>query len=102
MCLLSLFFVTITLQSNAAMKSHKKKAKGVENAMTVAAIRPANTDETFVKVTFNQSQRFYKLPNDSNPKYLELLKESEKKNIPVIIKRASEQSDIILEVKASK
>jgi len=66
--------------------------------MTVAAIRPANNDETFVRVTFNESQRFFKLPNDANPKYLELLKESEKNKTPVIIKRANEGSDIILEV----
>lgn len=83
----------------AARKGHKKKAKGVEAAMTVAAIRPANTDETFVRVTFTQSQRFYKLPNDANPKYLLLLKESEKNHTAVLVKRAKEESDIILEVK---
>ena len=66
--------------------------------MTVAAIRVANPKDTFAKVTFFQSQRFFKLPNDASPNYLKLLKESEKNNTPVIVKRVSEESDVILSV----
>ncbi|MFI5196575.1 MAG: hypothetical protein ACHQD8_05755 [Chitinophagales bacterium] len=80
------------------MKGNKKKSKSVAQAMTVAAIRAANPKNTFIEVTFSESQRFYKLPNDADPKYLILLKESEKNNTPVIIKRVSEYSDVILSV----
>ena len=96
--MLGLLFLLLTIPSFSAPK-HKPKKKGVENTMTVAAIRPPNGGETFVRVTFLQSQRFYKLPNDANPDYLVLLKESEKGHTPVVIKRAKEESDIILSVR---
>lgn len=80
------------------MKGHKTKKKAVAYTMTVAAIRVANPNETFVRVTFSQSQRFFKLPNDANPDYLSLLKESEKNRTPVIVKKANEESDVILSV----
>ena len=67
--------------------------------MTVAAIRTPGNNETFIRITFLQSQRFYKLPNDANPTYLDLLKESEKEHTPVIIRRAKEESDVILNVR---
>ena len=95
-CMLSLLFLVCTFQSCEATKGHKKK--GVSTVMTVAAIRSANPNDTFIRVTFSQSQRFYKLPNDADPAYLSLLKVSEKNNTPVVIKRASEESDVILKV----
>ncbi len=95
---LGLLFMLLTVPSFSAPK-HKLKKKGVENTMTVAAIRPPVSSETFVRVTFLQSQRFYKLPNDANPNYLALLKESEKSHTPVVIKRAKEESDVILSVR---
>jgi len=99
-CLLSLLFLVNT--SDTIAKGHKKKNKGVENTMVVAGIRTANPGDTFVRVTFNESQRFYKLPNDANPHYMELLKQSEKNQTAVIVTRAKEESDIILEVKKAK
>jgi hypothetical protein len=80
------------------MKGHKTKKNNVTNTMIVAAIRAANPKDTFVRVTFFQSQRFFKLPNNANPNYFKLLKESEKNNTPVIVKRANEESDVILSV----
>ena len=74
----------------------------VTHVMTVASVRPANSSETFVEVTFSESQRFYKLPNDANPKYLQLLKASEKNQSPVIVSRANEMSDVILSVAKAK
>jgi hypothetical protein len=81
------------------MKGYKTKKNTVTDTMTVAAIRAANPNETFVKVTFFQSQRFFKLPNDANPDYLNLLKESEKNNTPVVVKRENQESDVLLSVK---
>jgi hypothetical protein len=87
--------------SAASKKNQKKKKKGVENVMTVAAIRPGK-DQAFIKVTFLESQRFYKLPNDSNPVYIDLLKASEKNKTAVVIKRIDEHSDVILSVQQKK
>lgn len=97
-CMLILFFLVCALQSCEAMKGNKKQTKNVAQIMTVAAIRAANPNDTFIRVTFSQSQRFYKLPNDADPAYLKLLKESVKNNTPVIITRAGEKSDVILSV----
>lgn len=91
-------FVVASLQPCLAVKGHKTKKNSVADTMTVAAIRVANPNETFVKVTFSQSQRFFKLPNDANPNYLTLLKESEKNNTLVIVRRENQQSDVILSV----
>lgn len=96
--LLGLLLVAGAFQADAGHR-HKKKAKGIETTMTVVAIRPPKDNETFVRVSFTPSQRFYKLPNDANPAYLELLKASEKDHTPVIIRRAKEESDIILSVR---
>lgn len=98
-CLLSLLFLLASFQVFAIGKHKKAKNKNVENTMTVAAIRPATNDQAFIKVSFNESQRFYKLPKDANPVYIELLKESEKNHTQVTIKRSSEYSDVILNVK---
>lgn len=97
--MLGLLFLVFTFHYCSATQRHKTKRKGVENTMTVAAIRASNNNETFIRVTFLQSQRFYKLPNDANPAYLKLLQESEKEHTPVIIKRAKEESDVILSVR---
>ena len=97
--ILSLLFVIGALQPCEAMKGgQKKKIKSVQQVMTVVTVRQESPNETFFTVTFTPSQRFYKLPNDANPKYLILLKESEKNHTPVIITRASERSDVILSV----
>ena len=98
LCVLGLFFMLFSIQSFAAPK-HRTKKKSIEDTMTVAAIRIPNSSETFVRVTFVRSQRFYKLPNDANPNYLDLLKASEKNHAPVIIKRKDVASDIILGVR---
>ena len=96
--MLGLLLMAVSLQGQAAHR-HKKKVKGVETTMTVVAIRPPHNNETFVRVSFTPSQRFYKLPNDANPAYLDLLKASEKNHTPVVIKRAKEESDVILSVR---
>jgi len=88
------------MQSCSGTKAHTTKKSTVADTMTVAAIRPANPNETFVKVTFFQSQRFFKLPNDANPGYLNLLKESEKNNTPLVVKRENQESDVILSVES--
>jgi hypothetical protein len=90
------------VQSDAINKGHKKHIKGVEKTMRVVAIQPANNSEPFLTVIFGESQRFYKLPNDANPKYLELLKKSEHDHAPVVVKRANEASDVILSVELAK
>lgn len=67
--------------------------------MTVAAIRPPRGDDPYIEVTFNESARFYRIPKNAAPSYLDLLRESEKNSTPVLVKRANEYSDIILRVK---
>ena len=68
------------------------------HAMTVLEVRMPEKEVTYVSVIFKVSQRIYKLPNDANPKYLQLLKESEKKHSPVNVWRAREESDVIIRV----
>lgn len=91
--------LVISLHSCAAQKKHKAKHKRVEYSLTVAAIRPANNDDAYITVTFLESARFYRLPKDANPAYLELLKGSEKDHKPVLVRRREETSDIIISVK---
>lgn len=95
---LSLFFLLLSNHPLAAAKGKKQKKKGVEYTMTVAAIRPAGNDEAFITVTFLESQRFYRLPKDADPGYLQLLRYSEKNQRPVLVKRVNEQSDVITSV----
>ena len=66
--------------------------------MNVAEILPPVSKDTFITVTFYQSQRYYEFPLHGNPQYMELLKNSLKNRVPVIITRASEQSAVILRV----
>ena len=67
--------------------------------MTVAAIRQQNNNEPFIRVTFLQSQRFYKLSSHADPAFLKLLKKSEKEHMPITVVRSKEESDVILSVK---
>ncbi|MGZ4034259.1 MAG: hypothetical protein ACXVPU_17140 [Bacteroidia bacterium] len=58
----------------------------------------ADGNENFDRIVFKRSERIYRLAKDSKPEYLELLKDSQTNNSPVIIKRADEKSDLILSV----
>ena len=98
-CIGMLVLLLFLFQYSTAKQHHKTKRKSVEDTMTVAAIRIPNKNETFVRITFLRSQKFYKLSNDANPKYLGILKESEKEHTPVIISRARAESDVILSVR---
>jgi hypothetical protein len=68
----------------------------VAKMMTVAMIRP--TEDKFIPINFLESARFFRLAKDANPAYLELLKESERGHFKVLVKRASEESDLIVSV----
>jgi hypothetical protein len=101
--LLSLFFMAATVITPAAGKTkQKKKNKAVQYKMTVARIVPAAPTDSFIEVTFSESQRFYKLPVKAKPALLSLLKQSEAKGTPVLVKRVSEQSDVIIDVQKVK
>ncbi|MCW3122440.1 MAG: hypothetical protein JWQ38_1932 [Flavipsychrobacter sp.] len=100
--LLSLLLLCLSLHSCALAKGKKAKKKGVVHAMTVAAIRPENKGDAFVRVSFLQSARFYKLPNNANPEYMILLKESLSTHTPVLVERAKEESDVIVSVTKQK
>ena len=89
-------FFCMVFYSCAASPAKMQPSK-LEQTMTVARISAAK--DNFIQVAFLQSQRFYKLPNDADPSFLVLLKESEKNNSPVMVTRADEYSDIILMVK---
>jgi hypothetical protein len=82
----------------AIQKKHLAANKGVVNNMIVISIAPPEKDMPYFSVIFRISQRSYKLPNDANPRYLKLLKESEKKHTPVLVRRAREESDVIVSV----
>jgi hypothetical protein len=92
-----LFVLSVAATSRANQKKHAKK-KGVVHAMTVLEVQQPQKDETYIGVSFRVSQRIYKLPKDANPKYLELLKQSERQHTPVMVWRAKEESDVIVSV----
>ncbi|MES2701402.1 MAG: hypothetical protein V4649_02130 [Bacteroidota bacterium] len=71
----------------------------VQHKMTVARILPTTPEETFIEVTFSESARFYKIPKNANPTYIKLLKDAEKSGAAVMVKRAREESDVIVSVK---
>ena len=98
-CVLSLLFIVALTNRSSAYQVKKIKKKSVEYSLTVAQIKPVNPEETFIRVSFLESARFYKLPKNADPSYLKLLKTSEKKHIPVLVKRANEESDVIVSVK---
>ena len=102
MRLLSLLLLCLSLHSCALAKGKKNKQKGVVHLMTVAAIQPEHKGNTFVEVSFLQSARFYKLPNNANPDYMILLKESLNTHTPVLVERAKEESDVIVSVTKQK
>ncbi len=96
--MLGLFFVAITMGSCSVLQDHENRKNVVTNTYTVAAIRPHGQNETFMTVMFLRSARFYKLADDADPAYIAMLKESEQHHTPVVITRASEESDVILKV----
>ncbi len=103
--MLGLFFLAIAFPSCALVQKNKVDNNGkvpVEYALTVAAINPPAGDDAYIEVNFNESARFYKIPKNAAPEYLELLRMSEKTNTPVLVKRANEYSDIILRVRRKK
>lgn len=101
--MLSLLFIVLFSQSCAIFKPKKKNGmESVEYALTVAGIRPAGGEDAYIEVFFNESARFYRLPKNATPEYLTLLRMSEKEQVPVMVKRANEYSDIILRVKKKK
>lgn len=82
--------------------TRKKKNTGkrpVEYALTVAAIRPAQPTDQYIEISFNESARFYRLPRNADPSYIELLQRSQKESKPVLVKRANEYSDVIMRVR---
>jgi hypothetical protein len=100
MCILSLFFVLHTFTASAIQKKKKNTAKKpVEYALTVAAIHPPVGEDPYLEVTFNESARFYRISKNAAPAYISLLRESEKKSTAVLVKRAGENSDIIIRVR---
>ena len=103
--MLGLFFLAIAFPSCALVQKNNKKNNGkvpVEYTLTVAAINHPSGDDAYIEVSFNESARFYRIPKNAAPEYLELLSMSEKTNTPVLVKRANEYSDIILRVRKKK
>lgn len=102
-CLLSFLLLAIAFAPASAMaKKKKKKNTGkepVEYALTVAQVRPAQPGDQYAEVTFLESARFYRLPRNADPAFLELLKKSQDEHIQVLVKRANEYSDIITRVR---
>jgi hypothetical protein len=103
--MLGLFFLAIAFTSCALVQKKKVDNNGkvpVEYALTVAAINPPAGNDAYIEVNFDESARFYRIPKNAAPEYLELLRMSEKTNTPVLVKRANEYSDIILRVRKKK
>jgi len=98
-CMLGLLFMVAALPAVAQKKKKGAVKKTVEYALTVAAIRPATGDDPYIEVTFNESARFYRISKNAAPAYIDLLRESEKTGKPVLVKRANEDSDVILRVR---
>ncbi len=71
----------------------------IERPLTVAAIQMPKDGDEYIEVSFLESARFYRLPKNAAPQYLQLLKESEAQHKVVLIKRANEYSDVILRVR---
>jgi len=91
------------LFSFCALQCFAGNKDSVENKLTV--MRVSHTaNKAYTEVTFSESQRFYKLLKKGKQytMFLELLKWSAKKHVPVIIQRRSEYSDTILKVSKSK
>lgn len=99
-CLAGLFFC-MAFYAPGALAQHKSSVP-VINTMTVIKILPEKKGDTVTRVIFQTSQRIYKISIHCNHIYMRRLKESNRKHSPVIITRASEQSDLILDVKKAK
>ena len=101
--MLSLLFLPAVLEGCNSSKHHRTEKvtskMAVEYPLTVAAMNPAFGEDAYIEVTFNESARFYKIPKNAAPEYLRLLKKSKEEQIPVLVKRASESSDMILTVR---
>lgn len=97
--LLSFFFLLCALVSCGVVGKKNKLGGPVEYEMTVAAIRPARETDAYHEVTFEESARFYRIPKNTSPAYLELLRDSEKNRTRVWVKRANEYADEILRVR---
>lgn len=97
--LLSLLFLLGTLQGVAMPQKQSKKAKPVVNSMIVLDIAPPTKADPYYEVVFQVSQRQYRLSKEASAKYLRLLRESKRNRTPVLVKRAREDSDVILSVK---
>jgi hypothetical protein len=73
------------------------RGKPIVRQMTVAEIRDAPPAGGDVMVAFNESARFYRVP-DSHPRFAEILhalRHALKTSRPVEVKLASHQSDVI-------
>jgi hypothetical protein len=90
-----LLFIWVALPG-AEAQDHVKK--GVAYSMTVLTVRQPNMGEKYMSVVFQKSQRAYKLSKSANARYIELLRESAKTHVPVLVTRASEASDTIVSV----
>ncbi|GAA4463401.1 hypothetical protein GCM10023093_11760 [Nemorincola caseinilytica] len=100
MCILSLLLSCTALTSCAGTRKKKNTGKKpVEYTLTVAAIRPAQPADQYVEISFLESARFYRLPRNADPSYIDLLQRSQQEHTPVLVKRANEYSDVILRVR---
>ena len=81
----------------------KAQTKGVNDTVTAIRIQK-NESKTFAIISFARSARLYKLPKNNKhyAYYLALLQTSEKKKVPVVIKRASVYADTIMRVQRYK
>lgn len=96
--MLGLFLTLNPAAAPAVQKKHPGDKRGVVNTMTVLRVGPPEKDVTYISILFRVSQRVYKLPKDANPAYLRLLRESERNHTPVLVRRTSEESDVIFSV----
>lgn len=93
-----LLFSGIVTGCSAAKGS---KDNTVKHTLTVAKLWDEDQDG-IIQVTFLQSARYYKIAANKKISYITLLKNSQETKTPVIVSRASEQSDIILSVEKVK
>ena len=96
-------FLLFILQPVISTGLIQKKASMVQHELVVAKINTIK-DKDCTEVVFLRSARFYKLFKTLKhyDHYLELLKESEKDNFPVVVGRNSETSDTIISVEKVK
>lgn len=96
----SFLLLAFALASQACVITKKTEcATCVYSNMIVMEVLPKDATNDFTEIIFQTSARVYKLPTKNSSKYLKLLLNSKNKNVPVIIKRETENSEIILDVK---